>query len=394
MDRFFRCFDNPGALLALLVMLLMAMGTVMMYSASGARAGTESARVQAQAESRAEEDFRVHHSTSYLQRQVMWAALGLVAAAAAFRFPLERLENLALPVLLFSLVLLVLVVASPLGVEAKGAKRWLAVGPFTIQPSEFAKIGMVVYMAKYLADRREEMQSFLRGFLPSVAVLGVFSVLIVLEKDLGTIVVMGVVVAGMWCMAQVRVWHLASLLALAIPAIVFLIFQHSYRLHRILAILDPEKYATTYGLQLNQSLIAVGSGGLFGTGLGQSIQKYHFLPEAHTDFIYAIVCEELGLMGGLSVAILFLGFVFLGFAIAYRAQDYFSSLLAAGLTLIIGCAAFINIFVVLGLAPTKGLPLPFFSYGGSSLIASLICVGLLMNIANDSLAQRGSKEEF
>lgn len=393
MNRFFRCFDNPGALLAIVVMLLMAMGTVMVYSASGARAGLEANRAQARAEVPPPvEEFRPHHGSSYLKRQVVWGIVGLLAAAAAFRFPLERLENLAIPILIISLILLVLVVASPLGVTAKGARRWLALGPFTIQPSEFAKVGLVIYMAKYLADRREEMRSLFRGFLPSVAVLGIFSVLIMLEKDLGTIVVMGIVVLGMWCLAQVRIWHMASLGLLAVPAVVYLIFQHSYRIHRILAVLDPEKYATTYGLQLNQSLIAVGSGGLFGAGLGQSIQKYHFLPEAHTDFIYAIACEELGLTGGLSIVLLFLSFVVLGFLISYRAVDYFSGLLAAGLTMIIGCAAFINIFVVLGLAPTKGLPLPFFSYGGSSLVASLICVGLLLNIANDSLAQRGSRE--
>jgi len=188
--------------------------------------------------------------------------------------------------------------------------------------------------------------------------------------------------------------HLASIGLAAVPVLILLVLQHSYRQNRILAFLDPEKYALTHAFQLNQSLIAVGSGGVFGLGMGDGLQKYHFLGESHTDFIFGIVCEELGMVGGISVCLLFTAFVILGLRISYRAPDYFSGLLAAGLTMIVGLAAFINFFVALGLAPTKGLALPFFSYGGSAMMASLVCVGLLVNIANASLKSVGAREVF
>jgi cell division protein FtsW len=213
-----------------------------------------------------------------------------------------------------------------------------------------------------------------------------------LEKDLGTIILVGLISLGMWALAQVRMRYLATMVIAALPVLILLVFQHRYRLMRILAFLNPEEYATTYAYQLNQSLVAVGSGGLFGSGLGLGLQKYHFLSESHTDFIFAIVCEELGLIGAISICLLFALYVVIGFRISYKAPDYFSGLLAAGLTLMIGCAAFVNFFVVLGMAPTKGLPLPFFSYGGSSLLTSLAGTALLINISNYSLDMRGSRD--
>lgn len=392
--RFFQTFENPAALLVVVVAVLMTSGLVMVYSASGTRAGLERIRVQAQDESRTEESYRFHHDSSYLVKQVMWGVIGIAACIVLIRIPVEHLEKLAVPIFILSVILLLLVVFSPLGVEAKGAKRWLRVGPLTIQPSEFAKIGLVIYMAKFLADRREKITSLYQGFLPATGVLGIFSILILLEKDLGTTVLMGGVIVGMWALARVKVAHLFTLAVAAVPFLVLMIMQHGYRQARILAFLNPEAYATTHAYQLNQSLIAVGSGGIFGSGLGLSLQKYHFLSEAHTDFIFAIVCEELGLVGALSICLLFCVFILIGFRISYQAPDYFSGLMAAGLTLIVGCAAFMNFFVVLGLAPTKGLALPFFSYGGSSLIASLICAALLVNISNYSHALRGSREVF
>lgn len=391
--RFFQCFENPAALLIVVAAVLMSLGLVMIYSASGARAGLEDLRSRESAESRMVEDFRFHHGQSYLLRQGMWAVLGLVAAAMVVFISVENLEKYSIFILGGSLILLLLVL-TPLGVEAKGARRWLGVGPLTIQPSEFAKIGFVVYMAKFLADRREKMGSLLRGFLPAAGIMAVFCVLVVLERDLGTTVLLGAVAGGMWLLARVKIRHLASLGLASLPALVFLILQHSYRQARILAFLNPDKYALTHAYQLNQSLIAVGSGGIFGSGLGFGLQKYHFLSEAHTDFIFAILAEELGLVGALAVALLFCAYVILGFRISYLAPDYFSGLLAGGLTLIVGCAAFMNFFVVLGMAPTKGLALPFFSYGGSSLIATLLCTALLVKIANYSLRARGCREAF
>jgi cell division protein FtsW len=173
-----------------------------------------------------------------------------------------------------------------------------------------------------------------------------------------------------------------------------LILKESYRINRVLAFLEPDKYALTIGMQLNQSLIAVGSGGMLGPGFGFGLQKYHFLPESHTDFVFAIVCEELGFLGAFGIVFLFLAFVIQGLRISYLAPDYFSGLLAAGLTMIVGSAAFINFLVVLGMAPTKGLALPFFSYGGSSIVATLCCIGLLVNIANVAMRSKGSKDAF
>ncbi|MCB2154376.1 putative lipid II flippase FtsW [bacterium] len=384
--------NSPAALMAIIITALLSLGIVMVYSASGARAGLETRRSIAAQQDLPEESFEFHHNAAYLQRQIVWAAAGLVGMIILMSMPIDKIERYAPIVLLAALVILLLVLATPLGVSAKGARRWLRLGPITIQPSEFAKIALVLFMAKFLSEKRDEIREWKRGFLPTIAIWGVFAVLVVLERDLGTIIVMGTVMLGMWCLARMRLSHLATLLVASMPVLAFLLFQHSYRINRILAVLNPERYALTHGYQLNQSLIAVGSGGLWGRGLGMGLQKYHFLSEAHTDFIFAIVCEELGLIGACCIVLLFLAFTFLGFRTSYRAPDYFGGLVAAGLTLTIACAAFINFFVVLGMAPTKGLALPFFTYGGSSLVATLLAVGILLNIANYTALSRGGQE--
>lgn len=383
---------GPASLLALVAMVLMALGLVMVYSASGARAGLENRRA---AEARAQavvEDQPLHHAPDYAVKQVIMACAGLALMIVAARVPFDWVERLAPWALPASVIVLCLVVFTPLGVEAKGARRWLRIGGQTLQPSEFAKIGLVLFMAWYLNHRREVLRDFRRGFLPTTGIVAGFCVLILLQKDLGTTALIGAVMLGMWIMARMKGLHLGSVALTGLVAGVALVFQHGYRVKRILAFMDPEKFASTYAYQLNQSLIAVGSGGVFGQGLGLGLQKYHFLSEAHTDFIFAIVCEELGFVGAASVVLLFLSFLFLGFRISYKAPDYFGSLVAAGLTMMIGWAAFINFFVVLGLAPTKGLALPFFSYGGTSIMATLLAVGLLINIGNYTFAaQRGGR---
>ncbi len=383
--------NSPAFLLAVIATALVSLGLVMVYSSSGARAGLEVRRIQAETQQLPEESFEFHHDSAYLERQVMWTAAGLILLIIMMRTPVDVMERWAPWVLLACLALLIAVLVTPLGVTVKGARRWLRLGPFTIQPSEFAKIGLVLFMARFLSQKRDEIRDWKRGFLPTVAIWGVFAVLIILERDLGTIILMGTVMLGMWCLARMRVSHLATLVLASIPVLIFLIFQHSYRINRLLAFMNPDAYANTTGYQLRQSLIAVGSGGLWGRGLGLGLQKYHFLSEAHTDFIFATVCEELGLFGGASVVVLFLALALIGFRISYRAPDYFGGLVAAGLTLTIVCAAFINFFVVLGMAPTKGLALPFFTYGGSSMMASLIAIGILINVANYTAASDGGE---
>ncbi len=381
---------NPAALLAIVVMSLMSIGLIMVYSASGARAGLETRRIDAAAGNVASVDAApAHHGNAYALRQSLWAAAGIVLMVVLLKTPIEWVERAA-PWLLGGAVLaLVLVLVTPLGFESKGARRWMRLGPIVLQPSEFAKVCLVVFMAKFLAEKRHELRDFKRGFLPALGVFGMFSTLVVLEKDLGMTALSGVVVVCMWCLARMRTTHIMAVVVAGVFAIAMLIMTQSYRMNRILAFMDPDKYASTHAYQLNQSLIAVGSGGLWGRGLGMGVQKYHFLSEAHTDFIFAIACEELGFIGAISILLLFLAFILVGFRIAYKAPDHFGALLAAGLTMMIGWAVFINFFVALGLGPTKGLALPFFSYGGSSMITSLVCVGLLLNVANYSFARRG-----
>lgn len=383
--------NSPAALLAIITAALVSLGLVMVYSASGARAGLETRRIVAEAQQLPEESFEFHHSGAYLKRQAMWTVAGLAMLALMMRVPIAVLEKWAPWILLACLVALLAVVVTPLGVTSKGARRWMRLGPFTIQPSEFAKIGLVVFMAHFLSKKRDEIRDWKRGFLPTMAIWGVFAALVLLERDLGTIILMGAVMIGMWCLARMKMMHLASLVLVSIPALVFLIFQHSYRINRLLAFMNPDAYANTTGYQLRQSLIAVGSGGLWGRGLGLGLQKYHFLSEAHTDFIFATVCEELGFIGAACVVVLFLAFALTGFSISYRAPDYFGGLAAAGLSMTIAFAAFINFFVVLGMAPTKGLALPFFTYGGSSMMATLAAVGIILNVANYTATRNGAE---
>ncbi len=384
-------FNSPATVLAIVTMALVSLGLIMVYSSSGARAGLEVQRANARVAPPAAEDFIPHHHNSYVKKQLLWTVIGLVAMAVVMKIPISKLEQAAPLLLGITVIFLMLVVFSPLGVTANGARRWLRLGPITVQPAEFSKITLILFMAWFLAKKREQIKVFTRGFLPTVGIWSLFAVLILLERDLGTIILMGSVMVGMWLLAKMRMTHLASLALASLPILTFLVFQHSYRIQRILAFMNPDAYASTHGHQLRQSLIAVGSGGLFGRGLGLGLQKYHFLPEAHTDFIFATVCEEIGFVGAICVLLLFLGFAITGLKIAYRVPDYFGGLVAAGITMTIVFAALINFAVVLGLVPTKGLALPFFSYGGSAMVSSLIGVGLLLNIANYTSVSDGGE---
>lgn len=375
-------FNSPATVLAIVTMALVSLGLIMVYSSSGARAGLEAQRANARIAQPAVEEFIPHHNNAYVKKQLMWTVIGLVAMTVVMKVPIAKLEKAAPLILGVTVIFLLLVVLSPLGVTSNGARRWLKLGPITLQPAEFSKLSLIVFMAWFLSKKREQIKEFTRGFLPTVGIWCLFAVLILLERDLGTIILMGSVMLGMWLLAKMRMTHLAALALASLPIITFLLFQYSYRIQRVLAFMNPDAYASTHGHQLLQSLIAVGSGGMFGRGLGLGLQKYHFLPEAHTDFIFATVCEEIGFVGAVCVLFLFLGFAITGLKISYRAPDYFGGLVAAGITMTIVFAALINFAVVLGLVPTKGLALPFFSYGGSAMVSSLMGVGLLINIAN------------
>lgn len=384
-------FNSPAALLAIITIALVSLGIIFVYSSSGARAGVEMRRAAAAEVQQPVEDFAFHHHHKYVKKQVVWTILGLMGMIVMMKIPIDKLEKYSPHFLGFCTVLLILVVASPLGVSAKGANRWLSLGVVTIQPAEFSKIALIMFMAWFLSKKRDDIREFKRGFVPTVGIWVLFAFLIALERDFGTIILMGSVMLGMWCLARMKMSHIASLALASLPVMIFLLFQYSYRIRRILAFFNPDAFMNKEGYQLHQSLIAVGSGGFFGKGLGLGFQKYHFLPEAHTDFIFATACEELGFIGGVCVLILFLGFALTGFRISYRAPDYFGGLVAAGITMTIVFAAFINFAVVLGLVPTKGLALPFFSYGGSAMVSSLLAVGLLINIANYTAVSHGGE---
>ncbi|TKB90489.1 MAG: putative lipid II flippase FtsW [Nitrospira sp.] len=365
-------FDH---LLLIVTVTLALVGLVMVFSASAVVAG---------------ENKRFHDSWYFLKRQLAWLAFGLALLHVVSRIDYVWWKRLALPLLGLITVLLVLVLIPSVGVEIKGARRWLRLGPISIQPVEIVKLVTVIYLAAYLAKKEDRLQSFRDGVMPAVAVVGLLSGLVLREPDLGTIVVIGLVTAGMLFLGGARISHLFRLVPVALVAMAVLIWLSPYRWKRLLAFLNPEQDPTGSGFQINQSLLAFGSGGLFGVGLGEGKQKLFFLPEAHTDFVLALMGEELGLVGAGIIILLFAVFAIRGFQIAARAQMPFGRYLGMGITLLIAVQALINAAVVTGLLPTKGLTLPFVSYGGSSLVMSLVGVGILLNISRDR--QAGQEE--
>jgi cell division protein FtsW len=293
----------------------------------------------------------------------------------------HRLRPLVRPLALCSLALLLLVFVPHLGVTSNGARRWLKFGPLEMQPAELAKVAVLLFMASWLERRRDRLHSVEEGVLPFLALLALITGLVMLERDLGTTLILAGIMLSQFLVAGSRKRHVLLLVAIIALAIAALIRMEPYRFHRIMAFLNPWADPLNSGFQSIQSILALGSGGIFGVGLGQSIQKYQWLPFAHTDFIFAIVGEETGLLGTTAVLALFALFTYRGYRIALRAPDLFGSLLACGITTWITAQAVINIAAVTVTLPTTGIPLPFISYGGSSLAISLLAVGILMNIA-------------
>jgi cell division protein FtsW len=350
------------------VILLTTIGLVMLYSASMVRGDTQ-----------------FDNSAHFITRQLIWLALALAAGTICTRINLHWVRKAALPLAVFCVLLLVLVRIPGIGFCINGSWRWLRLGPLTVQPSELAKIGMILAVAWWIACQRRYIHRFKRGLLPALGILGVFGGLLIIEPDLGTTVLFGAVGLTMLLLGGARWLHLCGPAGAGFAAMAIFVMNNENRLRRILAFLDPVKYAQGEAWQLSKGLDAFASGGAFGSGLGNSIQKYHYLPEAHTDFILPIIGEELGLGGSLIVLVLFFVIFICGMRIAAHAADDFGRFTALGITLMITCQALINMFVVTGLAPTKGLPLPFISYGGSSLLASSVMTGLLIDAARTAL---------
>lgn len=317
----------------------------------------------------------------FVKRQVFYALLGLALLYIASRIPYQYWKPLVYPILLLSLISLILVFVPGIGAKVRGAARWLKLGPLTLQPSEFAKLALVIFLAYSLARKQEKMKYFAIGFLPHMLVAGIFILLILKEPDFGTAVTLALITFIMLLVGGTRVTYIffASLAGLVLGTLAVL--RDPKKFARILSFLDPWKHGQDVGYQLKQSLLAIGSGGLIGVGPGQSRAKLFYLPDAHTDFILAIYSEEFGLVGVLLLLALFTLVTIRGLRLSLRAPDAFGSYLALGLTLIISLQAAINMGVVTGILPTKGLSLPFLSYGGSNLLTNLLAVGILLNIS-------------
>lgn len=356
-------------------MMLTIVGLVMVFSASAVLAGN-----------------RFHDSWYYLKRQCVWLAVGLILLHLLSRVDYVWWKRLSLPLLGGMTTLLVLVLLPSLGLTANGARRWLGVGPIAIQPAEMLKLGLVVYLAAYLTRKEDGIQDFRTGLLPALMVVGLISGLVLMEPDLGTVVVLGLVTGSLLFVGGARLSHLSTLVLCAVPIGLALVLSTEYRRQRLMAFLEPWSDASDTGFQITQSFLAFGSGGLFGVGLGEGKQKLFFLPEAHTDFVLALIGEELGFVGAGVIIILFAVFMIRGFQISTRARVPFGRYLGIGITTLIGIQAIVNACVVTGLVPTKGLTLPFVSYGGSSLVVSLAGVGMLLSISRDRHAGREEME--
>ena len=316
----------------------------------------------------------------YLKRTALYGIFGLLALKFLASGGVKVLRPMTVPLMGLSLFLLVAVMIPGVGIEVNGAKRWLGAGLFQIQPSEIAKVALILYGAHLLATRPKMTRS-IGDMGPFLLAVGLISILVVLEPDLGTAMVACFAAAAMLVAAGARMRDLAILAGAIGVVIVLAIMIEPYRMERLTGFLNPGSDPSGSGFQANQAQIALGSGGLFGVGLGESLQKAFYLPEAHTDMIAAVIGEELGLVGIAMIVGLFGLFGYAGLQTARKARDPYAKLLAAGLTSLVVIQAVINLFAVLGLAPLTGVPLPFVSYGNSSLLTMLAAVGVLLNIA-------------
>lgn len=314
----------------------------------------------------------------YLQKQLFTLVIGSILIITFIFFPRERLKTLVFPLLIISFIMLILVF-SPLGVSAGGARRWLKLWPTVFQPSELVKLAMVFFLAWFLS-RPDYDKNKIMHFLIPVGLMGIFQLIFLKQPDFGAAMTLGIITFIMLFLAGISLRYIGITSILALP-VIFYLAKEPYRWKRITSFLDPWTDPQGSGFQLTQSLIALGSGGVTGQGLGEGKQKLAYLPEIHTDFIFAHIGEEMGFVGASLVVVLFFILSMRGFKIAIKQRESFYHFLAIGVTVMISIQALINFAVVTGLAPTKGLPLPFISYGGSSMVISLMAVGILLNLS-------------
>ncbi|TDX53015.1 stage V sporulation protein E [Orenia marismortui] len=355
----------PDFIIFFVIVTLLGIGVVMVFSSTSISAYQ-----------------RYDDSFYFLKRQLLWSIIGIGVMIFFMKFDYHRYIKWSPKILMGSMLLLILVLVPGVGKNVKGSTRWIDLGPLPpLQVSEIAKVSMVIYMSRYLSLKNKRIKSFWKGLFPPLLILGVVFALILAEPDLGTAVTIGATVMVMFVAAGAKWRHLIGLGSLSIPGIFFMIITEPYRLKRLLSFLDPWKDPLGSGFHIIQSLYALGSGGLFGAGLGRSRQKFFYLPEPGTDFIFSVLGEELGFVGTFTVIALYFLFAWRGLQIALKSEDLFGCMLAIGITTMITLQAIINMAVVSGSMPVTGITLPFISYGGSSLVFMLAGVGILLNVS-------------
>jgi len=350
--------------LFLVTLTLVGLGLVMVFSASYLMASEQ-----------------LGDQYYFLRRQTFWVLIGLAGLYFFSRFDYRRLRRLAPFLILVSFILLTLVYVPGIGVEVKDAQRWIGIGNFTIQPAEFAKLAMIIFTAAYLSSRSINLERFWSSSFIPLLVTGLSFLFIVEQPDLGSALVLCLGVILLIFIAGIPWKHIVALGLMAVPVFIYFAASEPYRLRRLASFIDPWGDPLGAGYHIIQSLYALGPGGLFGVGLGRSRQKFYYLPEPHNDFIFSIIGEELGFIGALVVLLLFFILIWRGLKIALTVPDTFGSLLAAGITMLIGVQVLINIGVVTGSLPVTGLNLPLISAGGSSLFFTLCGIGILLNIS-------------
>ena len=352
--------------LIFVIILLVGLGLVMIVSASTATA-----------------ELQFNDPLYYFWKQAIAITIGLCIAIACLQIPVSVWNALSIPLLFLGLILLVLVIIPNVGTEVNGSSRWLYIGPLSIQASEYVKFFFIAYLAAYIVRHTEDVKNNFTGFIIPIGVLTIMSCLLLLEPDYGACVVLFATALGMLFLGGAPIKRLFLWLLLAISALAGLVVLSPYRMERLMSFSDPWQDPFSSGFQLTQALIAFGRGDWFGVGLGESVQKLFYLPEAHTDFLFSVFAEEFGFFGASLVIFLFLYLVWKTFDIAQAAEQkkhFFAAYLAYGIGLVIGLQVFINIGVNLGVLPTKGLPLPLMSYGGNNMVTTSLLLGILLRI--------------
>lgn len=355
---------GPDFFLFMAVLFLLTLGIVMVFSSSYVYAQTV-----------------FGDGAHFLRNQLLWTLLGIAGMVTVMKIDYQVFKRWAPQLMGLAVLLLILVIIPGIGISIKGSRRWLGFGPLTFQPSEIAKLAVVVFLARTLSAQPQRIKQFFKGFLPPLLAVGIVCGLILAQPDLGTAVTIAACAYLMLLAAGAKESHLVVLALLGIALVVLAAIVEPYRMERLTAFLNPWADPLDTGFQTIQSLYAVGSGGLLGVGLGEGRQKFLYLPEQHTDFIFAVLCEELGFIGASFVLLLFFVFMWRGLKIALKAPDNFGALLAVGITGMVIIQAIINIGVVTGCLPVTGITLPFISYGGSSLTLNLLGIGILLNVS-------------